>query len=134
VQHQSAAASPTAIDPRPTRTTCPPAQTTVIDLVADSSHRGGQGFKSPQLHRVLAVQGAVRFSGSCVGAVVGASREFGFWSFLVMLVPTGLAVITFTTSADMRGRLMGLYLLVFLGGAPLARRWSAGSPNSSGRG
>ena len=53
----------------------------------------------------------------------------GFWSFLVMLVPTGLAVITFTTTAnsttqlaataDMRGRVMGLYLLVFLGGAPL---------------
>ena len=53
----------------------------------------------------------------------------GFWSFLVMLVPTGLAVITFTTAAnstiqlaaaaDMRGRVMGLYLLVFLGGAPL---------------
>ena len=53
----------------------------------------------------------------------------GFWSFLIMLVPTGLAVITFTTTAnsttqlaataDMRGRVMGLYLLVFLGGAPL---------------
>jgi MFS family permease len=53
----------------------------------------------------------------------------GFWWFLVMLVPTGLAVITFTTTAnsatqlaaaaEMRGRVMGLYLLVFLGGAPL---------------
>jgi len=53
----------------------------------------------------------------------------GFWSFLVMLVPTGLAVIIFTTTANsatqlaaapaMRGRVMGLYLLVFLGGAPL---------------
>jgi MFS family permease len=52
-----------------------------------------------------------------------------FWTFLVMLVPTGLAVLTFTTaansatqlgtSAEMRGRVMGLYLLVFLGGAPL---------------
>jgi MFS family permease len=52
-----------------------------------------------------------------------------FWSFLIMLVPTGLAVLTFTTAAnsatqlgttaDMRGRVMGLYLLVFLGGAPL---------------
>jgi MFS family permease len=52
-----------------------------------------------------------------------------FWSFLVMLVPTGLAVITFSTtansttqlaaSAEMRGRVMGLYMLVFLGGAPL---------------
>jgi MFS family permease len=52
-----------------------------------------------------------------------------FWSFLVMLVPTGLALLTFTTAAnsavqlgttaDMRGRVMGLYMLVFLGGAPL---------------
>ncbi|MGH3194139.1 MAG: MFS transporter [Streptosporangiaceae bacterium] len=52
-----------------------------------------------------------------------------FWSFLILLVPTGLAVITFTTTAnsttqlgttaEMRGRVMGLYLLVFLGGAPL---------------
>ena len=52
-----------------------------------------------------------------------------FWSFLIMLVPTGLALLTFTTAAnsavqlgttaDMRGRVMGLYLLVFLGGAPL---------------
>jgi MFS family permease len=51
-----------------------------------------------------------------------------FWSFLVLLVPTGLALLTFTTAAnsatqlntaaDMRGRVMGLYLLVFLGGAP----------------
>jgi MFS family permease len=52
-----------------------------------------------------------------------------FWSFLILLVPTGLAVLTFTTAAnsatqlgttaDMRGRVMGLYMLVFLGGAPV---------------
>ena len=52
-----------------------------------------------------------------------------FWSFLVLLVPTGLALLTFTTAANsgtqlgttpaMRGRVMGLYLLVFLGGTPL---------------
>jgi MFS family permease len=52
-----------------------------------------------------------------------------FWSFLVMLVPTGLAVLLFTTTANsatqlgvtaaVRGRVMGLYMLVFLGGAPL---------------
>jgi MFS family permease len=52
-----------------------------------------------------------------------------FWSFLIMLVPTGLAVLTFTTAAnsatqlgttaEMRGRVMGLYMLVFLGGAPI---------------
>jgi len=52
-----------------------------------------------------------------------------FWSFLVMLVPTGLALLSFTTAANsatqlgttaaMRGRVMGLYMLVFLGGAPV---------------
>jgi MFS family permease len=51
-----------------------------------------------------------------------------FWSFLVLLVPTGLTLLSFTTAANsatqlgttaaMRGRVMGLYMLVFLGGAP----------------
>ena len=52
-----------------------------------------------------------------------------FWSFLLLLVPTGLTLLTFSTAAnsatqlgttpEMRGRVMGLYLLVFLGGTPL---------------
>ena len=52
-----------------------------------------------------------------------------FWSFLLVLAPTGLALLTFTTAANsatqlgtsaaMRGRVMGIYMLVFLGGAPL---------------
>ncbi len=52
-----------------------------------------------------------------------------FWLFLLLLVPTGLALLTFSTAAnsatqlgttpEMRGRVMGLYLLVFLGGTPL---------------
>ncbi|MBO0776739.1 MAG: MFS transporter [Actinobacteria bacterium] len=52
-----------------------------------------------------------------------------FWSFLLLLVPTGLALLMFTTTANsatqlgvapaVRGRVMGLYMLVFLGGAPL---------------
>src|SRR6266545_2219986 len=52
-----------------------------------------------------------------------------FWLFLAMLVPTGLILLTLSTAAnstvqlgsapDMRGRVMGLYMLVFLGGAPL---------------
>jgi MFS family permease len=52
-----------------------------------------------------------------------------FWSFLVLLVPTGLVLLTFNTAAnsatqlgtspEMRGRVMGLYMLVFLGGTPL---------------
>jgi len=52
-----------------------------------------------------------------------------FWAFLAMLVPTGVALLMFTTTANsttqlstapaVRGRVMGLYMLVFLGGAPL---------------
>jgi MFS family permease len=52
-----------------------------------------------------------------------------YWSFLALLVPTGLILLTFNTAAntttqlgtapEMRGRVMGLYLFVFLGGAPL---------------
>ncbi len=52
-----------------------------------------------------------------------------FWLFAVSLIPVGLAMLTFTTaanstiqlsaSAEMRGRVMGLYMLVFLGGTPL---------------
>jgi MFS family permease len=50
-------------------------------------------------------------------------------SFLVMLVPTGMALLTFNTTANavmqlsvpasMRGRVMGLYMLVFAGSAPI---------------
>ncbi|WP_084219367.1 MFS transporter [Spirillospora albida] len=52
-----------------------------------------------------------------------------FTSFLVLLVPTGIALMTFTTAAnatmqlgvapEMRGRVMGLYMFVFLGTNPL---------------
>jgi MFS family permease len=51
------------------------------------------------------------------------------WLFLALLVPTGAAVLTFTTAANatvqlaagdqMRGRVMSFYLLVFLGTTPL---------------
>ncbi|MFC0036992.1 MFS transporter [Actinomadura rayongensis] len=52
-----------------------------------------------------------------------------YWAFLVVLVPTGIALMTFVTSANarmqlgvdpaMRGRVMGLYMFVFLGTNPL---------------
>jgi len=52
-----------------------------------------------------------------------------YWTFLILLIPTGAAVILFSTlanssvqlsvPAEMRGRVMGIYMLVFLGGAPL---------------
>ncbi|MFI6602271.1 MFS transporter [Nonomuraea sp. NPDC050536] len=50
-------------------------------------------------------------------------------AYLLLLVPTGIALITINTAAnasvqlatspDMRGRVMGIYMLVFTGGAPL---------------
>lgn len=52
-----------------------------------------------------------------------------YWAFLLLLLPTGLSVVMYTTAANsatqlgvapqMRGRVMGVYMLVFLGGAPL---------------
>ena len=52
-----------------------------------------------------------------------------YWLFLIVLVPTGIALISFSTlanssvqltvPAEMRGRVMGIYMLVFLGGTPL---------------
>jgi MFS family permease len=57
---------------------------------------------------------------------VGLAPTFG--SMMVLLVPTGMAVLAFTTSANalvqlgsdpaVRGRVMALYVLVFLGGTP----------------
>ncbi|SNS41506.1 MFS transporter [Rhodococcoides kyotonense] len=71
---------------------------------------------------------------------IGAVIAFGAFELLVglmpnyvlvaiLLVPTGALTLTFTTSAmnilqmsvpsDMRGRVMGIYMLCFLGGTPL---------------
>ena len=70
---------------------------------------------------------AMAFAFSVLEIVTGLMP--GFWTFLIALVPTGLTLLTFTTAAnsytqlsttaEMRGRVMGLYMLVFLGGAPL---------------
>ncbi|GAA4852039.1 MFS transporter [Saccharopolyspora rosea] len=58
-----------------------------------------------------------------------ASLMPSYETFAAALIPVGLAVMTFTTSANatvqlaveptMRGRVMGLYMLLFLGGKPL---------------
>jgi MFS family permease len=52
-----------------------------------------------------------------------------FWLFLLALIPTGLTLLTYTTASNsttqmattpqMRGRVMGLYMMIFLGGTPL---------------
>ncbi|WP_436786183.1 MFS transporter [Yinghuangia sp. YIM S10712] len=72
--------------------------------------------------------------------LVGAAFLFGalsvvaalmpaYWSFALLLVPIGIAGITFNTAANatvqlgvdaaLRGRVMGLYMLVFMGGTPV---------------
>lgn len=72
--------------------------------------------------------------------LVGSALAFGIFEVLagsmpsylalaLMLVPTGVASLTFTATANssvqlasdpaMRGRVMGLYMLVFLGGTPI---------------
>lgn len=53
----------------------------------------------------------------------------GYWSFALMLIPIGMAGLTFNTAANstvqlacdpvMRGRVMGIYMLVFMGGTPI---------------
>ncbi len=60
---------------------------------------------------------------------VGTAFMPTYWLFLVLLVPTGLTVISLSTAAnasiqlttppEMRGRVMGIYMLVFLGGTPI---------------
>ncbi|MDT7572165.1 MAG: hypothetical protein QOE05_2339, partial [Actinomycetota bacterium] len=72
--------------------------------------------------------------------LIGAGIAFGvleiltglaptYWVMAALLVPTGIAVMTFTTTANatlqlgsaphMRGRVMALYVLVFMGGTPV---------------
>ncbi|MGW5262708.1 MFS transporter [Microbispora sp. NPDC004025] len=60
---------------------------------------------------------------------VAAGLAPGYPAFLLMLVPAGMAMITVNTTAntivqlgaspEMRGRVMGIYVLVFTGGAPI---------------
>ncbi|WP_435839032.1 MFS transporter [Streptodolium elevatio] len=83
---------------------------------------------------------AARRGRSRMGMLIGAAFAFGalsmvaavmpgYWSFALALVPIGIAGITFNTAANstvqlsvdaaLRGRVMGLYMLVFMGGTPL---------------
>ena len=70
---------------------------------------------------------------------VAAGSMPGFLSTAVMLVPAGFAMLTFTTAANssvqlgveptMRGRVMALYLMCFMGGTPFGAPligWTAG--------
>ena len=88
---------------------------------------GGALLAAPRSRPTLRLLLATSMAFSLLEIVTGLMP--GYFSFLVALIPTGLALVTFTTAAnsrtqlntapDMRGRVMGLYMLVFLGGAPL---------------
>jgi MFS family permease len=71
---------------------------------------------------------------------IGAGTMPGFGSTALLLVPTGLVMLTFTTAANssvqlgveptMRGRVMALYLVCFMGGTPIGAPiigWVAGA-------
>ncbi|MDF5757808.1 MFS transporter [Spongiactinospora sp. TRM90649] len=75
--------------------------------------------------RKLLFGGAVAFG----LAQIAAGLAPWYAAYLLFLVPTGIALITVNTaanaivqlgtSAEMRGRVMGIYFLVFTGGAPI---------------
>ncbi len=88
---------------------------------------------------LLGALGSARRGRPLLRLVIGSAFLFGvletvvammptYWTFFALLIPTGAAVLTFTTSANstvqlgaspvMRGRVMALYVLVFLGGTP----------------
>ena len=79
---------------------------------------------SPPRRRMLLGSG-LAFGG--LEILVGLAPTYALMA--VLLVPTGAAVLTFTTTAnatlqlgtvpEMRGRVMALYVLVFLGGSPV---------------
>jgi MFS family permease len=86
-----------------------------------AARRSGKG--APRLRLLLG--GALVFG--VLEAIAGMMPSL--WLVGVVLIPTGAMMLTFTTTANstvqlavspaMRGRVMGLYMLVFLGGNPI---------------
>ncbi|WP_442778656.1 MFS transporter [Actinomadura sp. WAC 06369] len=120
-------------------------QTTIALVAREVFRTGASSFGlATSMMALGAVTGALlaarRATRPRLRVLLGAALLFGvleiitgvmptYWSFLLMLVPTGIALMTFTTSAnatmqlsvapEMRGRVMGLYMLVFLGTNPI---------------
>jgi MFS family permease len=72
----------------------------------------------------------VFFAAAAYGVIeIIAALMPSYWTFFAVLVPFGFATLTFSTAANttvqlsatsqMRGRVMALYLIVFLGGTPV---------------
>jgi MFS family permease len=88
---------------------------------------GGALFAAQRSRPTLRLLVATSLAFGVLEILTGVMPDF--LAFVIALVPTGLALITLTTAANstmqlgttatMRGRVMGLYMLIFLGGTPL---------------
>jgi MFS family permease len=88
---------------------------------------GGALLAARRAQPTLSLLVATAFAFSIFEIIGGMMPDF--LAFLIMLVPIGLTLLTLTTAANstmqlgttaaMRGRVMGLYMLVFLGGTPI---------------
>jgi MFS family permease len=119
-------------------------QMTLALIAQQTFHRdaGAYGVLSAALAFgcLIGALGAARRPRPRQSLLYGAAFVFGvlefvdafipsYWALCVLLVPTGVAILTMTTSANslcqllsspsMRGRVMAVYVLVFLGGTPL---------------
>ena len=88
---------------------------------------GGALLAARRRHPSVRLQIAVALAFGILETASGLMPAY--WAFLLLLLPTGLLVVMYTTAANsaiqlgtdpqLRGRVMGVYMLVFLGGAPI---------------
>ena len=88
---------------------------------------GGALFAARRSRPTLRLLIAMAFAFSVLEIATALMPDF--WLFLIALIPTGLTLLTYTTASNsttqmsttpqMRGRVMGLYMMIFLGGTPI---------------
>jgi MFS family permease len=118
-------------------------QMTLALIAQQTFHRGADSYGALSaalaLGCLIGALGAARRPRPRHRLLYGAAFAFGvlefadafipsYWALCALLVPTGVAILTMTTSANslcqllsapsMRGRVMAVYVLVFLGGTP----------------
>ncbi|MFL6240411.1 MAG: MFS transporter [Actinomycetes bacterium] len=118
-------------------------QMTLALIAQQTFHRGADAYGALSaalaLGCLIGALGAARRPRPRHRLLYGAAFAFGvlefidafipsYWALCLLLVPTGVAILTMTTSANslcqmlsapsMRGRVMAVYVLVFLGGTP----------------
>jgi MFS family permease len=119
-------------------------QMTLALIAQQTFHRGAEAYgvlsAALAFGCLIGALGAARRARPRHRLLYGAAFAFGvlefadafipsYWALCLLLVPTGIAILTMTTSANslcqllsapsMRGRVMAVYVLVFLGGTPI---------------